>query len=285
MAEYYNTRYIAKDMREYVKAESRRIRLSGVRAKVTVLSTGTPGPLSCLKAFSWADITCVIKKVRGDMQHWKNAVESAVNDENIHGIIITGNFKSDCERQTVCNMMTAEKDIMCSGALAVASALRCEKNAHIPAMAVAVMQMLRYNDIEYCGKRIMLFGSGNTVRMLGFMLMNAGACVSICASASKCAQKAAADADIIITKQDAPNTINFSFMKEGQIIVDLGKNTGANGKPTGDVVFRDAEKFVRGIYIDEDNSFSDLTDYILCDHILKNAAAALKAKQCATESV
>ena len=63
VAEYYNTRYIAKDMREYVKAESRRIRLSGVRAKVTVLSTGTPGPLSCLKAFSWADITCVIKKV------------------------------------------------------------------------------------------------------------------------------------------------------------------------------------------------------------------------------
>lgn len=277
MADFFSTKHITKQLRSCVKQESRRLRLSGVRAKILLLCTSAPCELLCLRAFSWADITTIIKKLPCDSEEWENVIREASTDDSIHGIIIDGRFSTDAQKQKYCDMLPPHKDIMCSGASAIAAALTNAPNAHIPCMAQAIMELMRYCNINCTGKNIMLFGRGNTMRAIAFMLMNAGACVTISPTSQENTIFQSTHSDIIITKQDRPQSITAQYISENQIIIDLGKNTGKDSRPCGDVLLHDVEMFIKGIYIPEEDSFYELMDYILCSYVLKSAALYLKS--------
>lgn len=272
MAEYYSTRHIAQRQRAYVKAESRRIRLAGVRAKAVVFYKSDSAPMSYLRAFSWADITVLMIKLK-KAEDGYSVLQKHISDSSVHGIIIAD--EGEEKMYAMRNMLPPEKDILCEGAGAVAAALCSVPGAYKPCFSDAVMRMMRYSAVEYSGKHIALFGVGNTVRALGFMLMNAGSHVSLCPTANAESRRIAERADIIITKLDMPNSINAAFMNEKQIIIDLGHNTAPNGKVSGDVVLRDAEKFVKAIFIGQENAFFELADYIAAEHVLRSAAITL----------
>lgn len=274
MAEFVSTKHICKTMREYVKRESRRIRLAGVRSKAVVISFGDDKLLSLKKTLSWADVTTVLCRMKENvsMKECKSRLGEYAADESVHAIIIEGNPPLKVNLQELYDAIPIQKDIMCRGASAVSAMLCANKGAHMPVYSDAVMRVLRESSTEYVQKQAVLFGNCNEIRMLGLMLMNAGAYVSLCGNIDGEAARLASESDILITMLNRPECMGADFFNERQFIVDLGENTNAAGITVGDVVFKEAEMFVQGIASARRNDFRELCDYITVEHVLKSAA-------------
>lgn len=264
MAEFFSTKHIAKNMREYIKAESRRLRLSGVRAKVIVVYTGKGKDLPFYSAFSWADITIVKKYVRS-ITLAKEIIQSAAADNSVHGITSVGDDSDIKNIRMLSDMVPAEKDVLCKSAYTVASFLRGESHAHIPCRADAVLRMLRYSCVDIKDKTAVVLGTGNEARALCFLLMNSGVCVTLSSFADERAKVLCRNADMLFSFLKRKNAVNSDFVNEKQTIVDL----------SGSVDIHSVEPYVNAIYTSDENSFSELCSYIAADHVLKSARLSL----------
>lgn len=277
MAVFLNTKQICAQMREYVKKESRRIRLAGVRAKTVVFIFDDTKTLTFLKAFSWADITTAICRARPQKPalEYLSDIVSLSADTKVHGVIIVPPKHTNIQK--LFDSIPVEKDISCRSASAISAMLCRERSAHLPCLAEGVMRILRYYNIEYSAKRVLLLGIHNDMRLLGQILINAGSIVTQTAGLAGDIERIASESDIIISMTNISSSMGKGFFRENQVIIDLGLGKNSEGR-AGDACFDEAEKFVEGIFLREDGGFAELTDYILTEHVLKSAAEALKKK-------
>ena len=268
MAEFYGTKHITEFMRGYVKHESRRIRLGGVRAKAVVFAIDAPPALSCLKAFSWADITVVIKRLNGNLMSIKSEIINAAFDNSIHGMIITDNTHMFGNITELYDMIPPEKDVLCVGAPAVSAFFKGEGDG--TCTSAAVMKMLDYADVEYKGKTVAIIGKSHDVKVLSYVFMNRSASVFICPEASRETAKICANADILVTWQNKHCSVTSDFVNEHQIVIDLGAE--------GDCDMNDIEPFVQAVFLGSEQSFPELCDYIAAERVLKCADSILNSQ-------
>ena len=277
MAEFLNTRYICAQMREYVKKESRRIRLLGVRAKTAVFIFDDTKPLTFLKTFSWADISTAVCRARPESSalEYMNDIARLSGDPKVHGVIIVPPKHTNI--QTLFDSIPVEKDVSCRSASAISAMLCREKRAYLPCLAEGVMRILRYYNVDYSAKHVLLLGIHNDMRLLGQALINAGSIVTQTTGLAGDIERIASESDIIISMTNTASSMGKGFFRENQVVIDLGLGKNSEGR-AGDACFDEAEKFVEGIFLREDGGFTELTDYILTEHVLKSAAAVLKKK-------
>lgn len=278
MAEFISAKYICERKREYVKSESRRIRLAGVRAKVAVLTFEDCSKHSYKKVFSWADITVVIHRFKksDDFESCKRALLIFANDASIHGILISGRPQNGMNIQKLYDLIPIKKDIAARSKGSVAAFLCSTDTCHMPPAADAIMAVLRDNGIAYNQKTVCIIGSGNCARSLAFMLYNGGACVSLNANTNYPACVAAKNSDILISLSETDVLINKDFINDDQTIIDIGHHKDQNGIVCGSVDIHTAEIFVENIVIFKDSEISLLADYMLAEHVLKSADADIK---------
>ena len=268
MAEYFHTTHIAASAREFVKSESRRIRLAGVRARVVVFSIDAPPVLSALRAFSWADITVKIIRLRGNTESMKAEILKSCADSSVHGIIIT-DPENKCHRiLELFDLIPAEKDVLCCGSQALSALLSVGKSAFLPCRTDALLRMLSYADIDLQGKSIFILGDNAEMRSLFLALTNSHACVTLSPTLDEKNASLCRQADILISSLGIPGVITSRCVRDCQTVVDAGFFVS----DTEDVNIDSVEPYVSAIFSGDDNSFNELCDYIATEHVLTCAA-------------
>jgi methylenetetrahydrofolate dehydrogenase (NADP+)/methenyltetrahydrofolate cyclohydrolase len=121
----------------------------------------------------------------------------------------------------------------------------------IPSTPGAVLELMKYYDIDPTGKETVILGRSNVVGkpLVNLLLRKAplgNATVTVCHSRTKEIKSVSKRADILIVAIGQAEFVTEEFIKEGAIVIDVGTNE-KDGKMVGDVHFESAEKKVKAI--------------------------------------
>jgi len=116
----------------------------------------------------------------------------------------------------------------------------------IPSTPGAVLELMKYYDIDPTGKGTVIIGRSNVVgKPLANLLLRkaklGNATVTVCHSRTKEIKNISKKADILIVAIGQAEFVNDEFVKEGAIVIDVGTNE-KDGKMVGDVHFESVEK-------------------------------------------
>lgn len=121
----------------------------------------------------------------------------------------------------------------------------------IPSTPGAVLELMKYYNIDPTGKETVIIGRSNVVgKPLANLLLRkdplGNATVTVCHSRTKDIKNISKKADILIVAIGQAEFVNDEFVKEGAIVIDVGTNE-KDGKMVGDVHYESVEKKVKAI--------------------------------------
>ncbi len=150
-------------------------------------------------------------------------IEECNADSNIQGIIVQLPIPAHLDRDTVINTIDPKKDV---DALTVDSIQKWSEGEDIlSATARGVRELLNYYKIDLHDKKVTVVGRSELVgKPIATMCKNEGAVVTVCHSKTVDLGAETKPADIIICAVGKPELIRAEYVREGQIIVDVGIN-------------------------------------------------------------
>jgi methylenetetrahydrofolate dehydrogenase (NADP+)/methenyltetrahydrofolate cyclohydrolase len=107
----------------------------------------------------------------------------------------------------------------------------------LPATALAVMTILRRNDIPIAGRRAVVVGRSSVIgRPAALLLLAADATVTVCHSGTRDLAAETRRAEILVVGAGQPGLIGGDMVSPSCVVIDCGINSAPNGI-VGDVDF------------------------------------------------
>lgn len=154
-------------------------------------------------------------------------IEVIINDlnqnKNVHGIIIQLPLPDGYDTDKLLSLIDKEKDVDgLNGGFATPT-------------AGAILELLKFHDINLVGKKVVLVGHGKLVgQPLEKILKNKNIDLEVCDSKTLNLKPITLSADIIITGVGKPNLITADMVNEKAVIIDAG-TAESSGSTVGDV--------------------------------------------------
>lgn len=164
-------------------------------------------------------------------------------DDDVDGILVLRPLPSHIDDDAVRNAVAEKKDVDGIGDRAMAGVYSGEKIGYPPCTAEACMEILKYYGVELKGKRAVVIGRSLVIgRPVAMMLMAKHATITICHTRTEEMNKVAKEADVLIAAAGKAKAVTEDFVKDGQVIIDVGINVDEEGNMTGDVDFDEVSK-------------------------------------------
>lgn len=177
-----------------------------------------------------------------------DTVEEINKDDGIHGCLVFRPLASKELEAEVCALLDPAKDLDCMTSASLAGVFTGQETGYPPCTAQACIELLDHYGIEISGKRAVVIGRSLVIgRPVAMMLMRRNATVTICHTRTVDMPSVAREADIIIAAAGHIGTVTKDFVKEGQVVLDVGINLDADGRLCGDVSFDEVEPVVAAI--------------------------------------
>ena len=134
------------------------------------------------------------------------------------------------------------------------------------------MEILKYYGVELKGKRVAVIGRSLVIgRPVAMMLMHENATITVCHTRTKDVPAAAREADLIIAASGQMESIGREYLREGQIVIDVGIGWNEEKqKLCGDVRFEEAEGLVSAL-TPVPGGVGSVTTAVLCRHVVDAA--------------
>ena len=196
-------------------------------------------------------------------------------DKMIHGCLIFRPLPDKKMEHEVRKLLDPKKDIdgMTDGALA--AVFSGKGKGYPPCTAKACMEILHYYGIDITGKNIVVIGRSMVIgRPVAMMALNDNATVTICHSKTENLKEICQKADILIAAVGSPKMVDDTYVREGQVVIDVGINMLPDGSCCGDVDFEKVEPIVEAI-TPVPAGVGSVTTAVLAKHVIKAATANL----------
>lgn len=103
--------------------------------------------------------------------------------------------------------------------------------------------MLKYYNIDVCGKECVVVGRSNIVgKPMAMLLLQQNGTVTICHSKTKNLKEVTRRADILVAAVGKPYFVTADMVKDGAVVIDVGMDRNSEGKLCGDVDFAEVSK-------------------------------------------
>lgn len=194
-------------------------------------------------------------------------------DDTIHGCLLFRPLPPHLDAEQVTNVLWPEKDVDAMTRASLGGLLTRTNVGFAPCTAAACIELLHYYNVPLKGKKVAMIGKSATVGLpTALLLMKEGATVSVChtQTAPEDTKRFCRDADIIISAAGYRNLIGADYVKEGQIIVDVGINFTPDGKICGDVDYERVEPIVAAI-TPVPGGVGAVTSTIMSGHVVEAA--------------
>lgn len=163
------------------------------------------------------------------------------NDISVNGILVQLPLPLGFDEGKIINAIDPLKDVDGLTYPNVGN-LVLENDCLVPCTPLGVMELLKYYNVNLCGKNVCLVGRSNLVgKPLIQLLLKENATLSICHSKSLDIKSYTKMADVLIVSAGHPNLITKDMVKEGAVIIDVGINKEGNIL-CGDVCFDEVRK-------------------------------------------
>ena len=222
------------------------------------------------------------------------ALRAVNEDESVHGVILLRPFPDNIDGERLRTMLNPEKDVDAITDISMADLFVGKEDAFFACTAEACMEIVRYHGIELAGRKVTVLGRSITVgKPIAMMMLARNATVTICHSGTSQEDtiKACKNADLVVLATGRTGKFGSEYFRDGQIILDVGTGTGADGKMHGDL---NIEEIKAGgeisdlTYTPVPGGIGRVTTSILLRNIIKAAGKAAddkSAKQTALMSL
>jgi len=231
---------------------------------------------SIIKRFGAAGAEVKVNVLPTDVSQAK--LESALlclnADKSINGILTFRPFPRALSEERIKTLIDPGKDVDGMSPANLAGVFSGDPDCFAPCTARAVVEVLDYYGIDIVGKRAVVVGRSMVIgRPVAMLLLSRNATVTICHTKTRDIEAVCREADILVTCAGVAHMINRSFVKTGQVIVDVGINVTENGI-TGDVDTKDVETVAAAI-TPVPGGVGGVTAAVLLEHTVKSALAKI----------
>ncbi len=200
-------------------------------------------------------------------------IEGINVDARIHGCLMFRPLPSSLDELTACNMISPHKDVDGVGATSLAGVFMGLPEGFAPCTAEGCLKMLDFHGIEVRGKHVVVVGRSLVVGKPASMLLLArDATVTLCHSSTADLEAIMRAADIVVCATGNARAFGASCFSAGQVVLDVGTNTDADGVFCGDVDFVAVEPIVEGI-TPVPGGLGAVTTAVLLQHVVQAAEA------------
>ena len=282
MAEHWKGAPVAQALTERLAARADQLKVQGIVPTLAIVRVGErPEDLSyergalkrCEKVgirvrqftlpkeSSHEDLLEVIRQINGDRE--------------IHGCLLFRPLPPQMDEEAICAALDPAKDVDGITAGSLASVFAGSGAGYPPCTAQACAEILDYYGIPLEGKRVTVVGRSLVVGKPAAMLLDRkNATVTLCNSRTRDLPALCRQAEVLVVAMGKQGAIGADCFAPGQVVVDVGIHTGADGKLCGDVRFAEAEPVVAAI-TPVPGGVGAMTTSVLASHVVEAAEKAL----------
>jgi methylenetetrahydrofolate dehydrogenase (NADP+)/methenyltetrahydrofolate cyclohydrolase len=200
-------------------------------------------------------------------------IRSLNADPAVHGVLMFRPLPGTLDERAACEALDPAKDIDGITAGSMARVYSGSGTGFPPCTAQAVMEILKYYNIDPKGKRVAVIGRSLVIgRPVAMLLMQANATVTICHTKTVDVASVAREADIVVAAVGHAGAVTADYCREGQIVIDVGINYSEEKKKlVGDVDF-DAVSPVVSKITPVPGGVGAVTTAVLCSHVVEAAS-------------
>lgn len=205
------------------------------------------------------------------------AIRTINGDPTIHGCLMFRPLASREDERMACDLLAPEKDMDCMTDRSLA-ALVAGREGYPPCTAQACIELLDYYGISLRGKRVTVVGRSMVIgKPVSLLAQSRDATVTVCHRKTVDVAAECRRADIVIAAAGEAGLLGAEHLREGQIVLDVGMNVGADGALCGDVQFGAAEAIVSAI-TPVPGGIGNVTTSVLAKHVILAAEKAAAEK-------
>ena len=202
------------------------------------------------------------------------AIDELNRDETVHGILLFRPLPRHLDEEAARRLLSPEKDVDGCTDASLGGVFTGSRRGFPPCTAQAVMEMLRYYQIDPMGKRVAVIGRSLVVgRPVAMLLMHSGATVTVCHSQTADAPAVTREAEIVVAACGKPELLGADYFTPGagQTVIDVGVNWSEQKQTLcGDIDFAAAEPLV-GAITPVPGGVGGVTTSVLLSHVVQSA--------------
>ncbi|MBS4032446.1 MAG: bifunctional 5,10-methylenetetrahydrofolate dehydrogenase/5,10-methenyltetrahydrofolate cyclohydrolase [Clostridiales bacterium] len=201
-------------------------------------------------------------------EDFEKAILDVGANKEINGILMFAPLPKTLDEKKIRSLIPVEKDVDCMSLGSAGKVFADEETGFPPCTPTACMDILKHYQIPLKGKKVVVVGRSLVVgKPVAMLLLREHATVTICHSRTENLPGVCAEADILVAAIGRAKMINSTFVKPGQIVIDVGINADPDneGKYCGDVDFASVEPIVEKI-TPVPGGVGSVTTAVLCKH-------------------
>lgn len=274
---------VTEALNEKMKADARELKSKGIIPRLAILRVGERADdisyergVTKRCAAVDVDVKNIVLPQDIDSESFFAELKALNEDESVHGILMFRPLPPQIDGEKARRMLSFEKDIDGCTDSSLAGVFTNSKKGFAPCTAQAAIEILDYCGIDCRGKKAAVIGRSLVVgRPVAMMLMHKDATVTICHTKTEDMPSVTRDADILIVCAGKTESIGREFLREGQVVVDVGIGWNEEkGKLCGDVKFDEAEAVVDAI-TPVPGGVGTVTTSVLVSHVIEAAKRAV----------
>lgn len=190
-------------------------------------------------------------------------------DEKVNGILTFRPLPKHLNEDVIKYEIDPNKDIDCFNPINISKILENDKSGYPPCTPTAVVEILKYYDVDLSGANIVVLGRSMVVgKPVSMLLLNENATVTICHSKTQNLPEITSNADILVAAVGKANMVKEDYIKDGAIVIDVGINVDDEGNLCGDVDTKNVLDKVSMI-TPVPGGVGSVTTSILASHVVK----------------
>ena len=238
-----------------------------------------PGSLSyeraALRACEKAGIQsrCFHLPESSDTQSLVDILRAVSANPAIHGCLLLRPLPQQIDEHRACSALCPEKDVDGVTDHSLRRVFVGRGSGFCPCTPEAVLALLDFYGVALEGKRVTVVGRSLVVgRPLALLMTGRNATVTVCHRKSRELPALCREADILVAAAGKAGLVRRDYVREGQIVIDVGTNLNAEGKLCGDVCFPEVEPCVAALS-PVPGGVGSITMSILLQHVIESAEA------------
>lgn len=206
-----------------------------------------------------------------------SAIDGINADPAIHGVLLFRPLPRHINEARVCNALAPEKDMDGITDMSMAGVYAQKKRGFPPCTAQAVIELIDHYGIDLTGANVTVIGRSLVIgKPVSMMLIKKNATVTICHTRTRGTADIARNADIIVAAAGSKRMVDTEFVREGQIVIDVGINWDEEqGRIVGDVDL-DAVSPIVSAVTPVPGGVGGVTTSVLMSHVAEAARRSLE---------
>ncbi|MBQ4167512.1 MAG: bifunctional 5,10-methylene-tetrahydrofolate dehydrogenase/5,10-methylene-tetrahydrofolate cyclohydrolase [Clostridia bacterium] len=206
-----------------------------------------------------------------------SAIDGINADPAIHGVLLFRPLPRHINEARVCNALAPEKDMDGITDMSMAGVYAQKKLGFPPCTAQAVIELIDHYGIDLTGANVTVIGRSLVIgKPVSMMLIKKNATVTICHTRTRGTADIARNADMIVAAAGSAGMIEAEFVREGQIVIDVGINwSEEKQKIVGDVDL-DAVSPIVSAVTPVPGGVGGVTTSVLMSHVAEAARRSLE---------